>query len=233
MINDLYSIKLDAIETYLNSNPEIDFKYWDIAIEGFYLKTMMKQRRSPIISKFDKDLFSIFSEMLTWMKSYKPKNNKEEIKTKKHLYFIKRYLKTGIYSNKPPQKYDQEYVNIIKQEYLLLNECESDLDKVNSEIRKFYIENELIAREMSRNATTITKEESDRLIDSKIKEYNKIIGLLQQKYKILKELSFKPESDPLKELQRIDFEIESYKIKAEIESKKEFLKIYVERKNII
>jgi hypothetical protein len=103
--------------------------------------------------------------------------------------------------------------------------AEDKLIKVDFEIDKFYLEEDIFAGKQEISTTKIT---SDKLIDRKIQRYRIILGLISEKYKIIQ--------DRVKngfytdEYDLVNKKIDLFKLQIEIHAKKEFLENYEKRK---
>lgn len=235
-IKELHKIKIELIEKYFQLSPEISFNYWDLMFERLGLKGILsdKKYRFPVIE--------LMGKKRNWLESYVPKNVNEHILKIRQIYFCNLFINSDTFI---PPKIDSEYENVLNQEYELLNKIDSSpLENINARIRQFYIIQELKARSMAKK--TITKAESDKIINEKSSDYRIIIGLLKEKQNLLEQvdrlghswLSTKKTTivteidEILFRIKLIDIKIESYKVKHDIGSKEEFVQMYNERKNI-
>jgi hypothetical protein len=126
-----------------------------------------------------------------------------------------------------------EFVSLLKErtEILsdLINKSNNLLEKCNYKIDLFYCEQDYESALAEINNVAITSDLNNKLIDDKIKRYEIIIGLLQEKLSIV--------SDRLKSgyydsdlLVKNDMKIDLFRIQSQIISKKEFLASYKKRK---
>jgi hypothetical protein len=99
------------------------------------------------------------------------------------------------------------------------------LNKVDYEIEKFYLEEDIFAGQQE---ITIHKIKSNELIDRKILRYKIILGLVSEKYKILQERVKSGVYIDAYEL--ADKKIDLFRLQIEIYAKKEFLINYDKRK---
>ena len=120
-------------------------------------------------------------------------------------------------------------------QYKIENELDS-IKKVNYQIEQFYVQDcfenleiELNNEKMGNKKIVITKEESDKKIDTKIKKYNRIISLLNTK----KTLLFNKADSEKDELEKVNMLLEIESIDAEVLAKESFIKAYIERKNVV
>lgn len=148
------------------------------------------------------------------------------------LYFIKLKLLQRTLNYSIPLN-DPEYIKLLKEEIVDLESTIlitlDPVRKVNREIELFYLNDNLENMESTKTIYK-TKADSDLIINEKKKQYNIIIDLLTRKKVILKQ---RIASNYYKDsIVLIDKKIELKYLEFEIESKKEFLKHYEERKEI-
>ncbi|NJL75297.1 MAG: hypothetical protein HC892_09965 [Saprospiraceae bacterium] len=120
---------------------------------------------------------------------------------------------------------------IEKQKVLItLQETEKDdLKIVDNAIELFYLTDTI--ENMKSESTTkdkkfISKEDAIKAIDAKTKKYNKIIGLLEFKVKLLESKKALCKD----ELEKVNYALDIYDIENEIEGKKSFVAAWVKRK---
>lgn len=118
----------------------------------------------------------------------------------------------------------KEKIQVITEE---LKNRTDQLERNNFEIEKFYLEEDLFASEQQ---ITITKLESDAIINRKIARYNIIMSLLLEKKEIIKtRLQQGYYTDPM---DKVNFKIALMRLQTEIISKKQFIDHLKTRKNV-
>jgi hypothetical protein len=220
LYSEKFTILCDICEDMDKTNTR-NWKYFEYLIEMWQLKECVTQGRlDPLPEQFDAILMAILKDKLKWIISSGVIGGILE------QYFTSLYIKEGYYGIAPPQD-DEEYEDILDQELQLLDQRIHTT--IDDQIRIFYIKQELNTRDMAKKKI-ITKQESDNIIHKKVKDYSEIINLLREKQILLQRVINDKGTD---ELTRINNKIEIIKLQREIESKTEFRKRYVERKNII
>ena len=125
-----------------------------------------------------------------------------------------------------------DFIKLFEELNLSLDEkiklSEDELIKVNFEIEKFYVEEDIF---VGKQEITLTKIKSDDLINRKIHRYSIILGLISNKYQIIKERLKSGFYVDAYEL--ANKKIELFRMQIEINAKEEFLRNYEKRKNII
>jgi hypothetical protein len=101
------------------------------------------------------------------------------------------------------------------------------LQKVDFEIQKFYTEEDIYAGKME---ITIQQKTSDELIDRKLLRYDIIIGLISEKYSILKERI--KSGYYTEELELVNRKLDLLNLQVEIIAKNEFVSHFKTRKNV-
>jgi hypothetical protein len=222
-----YNALLDKIEP-MEAKNERSWEYFDHMISLWYIQHCIQQKSTdPIIPQFDASLMYVLDKKLEWVNSGSPNiyNHTSHVKFIREKYLTALYIKEGYYGANAPRD-NSEYENVLIQE---LDVLESMIGlQIDDHIRIFYIKQELKTRNMAKNKT-ITKQQSDQMINDKVKDYDYIIALLRDKTKFLEKVI----SETSDSLLKVNTKLEIIKLQREIESKLEFWKRYVERKNII
>ena len=208
------------------------FEYWNKRIESYRIGLMLKQgSQMPNIPKYDPEMLQLLHDKLAWLTDERDDVTfyLDKIKVAREIYFTSIFIREGTFTAKPPAV-DPEYESVLRFEMKLLMQS-NDREKmthIEREIRMFYIREELIARSLH-GTVTMTKDESDRMIENKIFAYKQIIDLLTTRLRILNGL-FDSTKD---ELERNYLQEKIFNLKVELSSKKDFAKRYRERKNIL
>jgi hypothetical protein len=225
-----YNLLLDKVEA-MDKQGELSWQYFDYMIEIWQIQKCLEQKRTdPIIPQFDAGLMYILNKKLKWMKRNVAKDHNEYIKNVRQYYFTDFYIKEGYFGLSTPQN-DDNYQRILIDERMTIEANRSSIpkEKIEQQIRIFYITQELKTRDMAQKKT-ITKQDSDRMIEDKVKDYNTIIDLLKIKVGILQR---QIDTNALDELETVNAKLEIIKIRLEIQSKTEFRNRYRDRKNVI
>jgi hypothetical protein len=226
----------------LNSIEYIEHLYNRLEIRVLQFCVMQKTTM-PTIPKDDKVLMSTWKSLEYYLVQYL-KHEMTDIKRVeylKKLYFVRQSLLKG--KSVTIGFNDNEYLTILLFEKKALETQITPIDlsinkkklfNIEREIKLFYINQAIETRTMVKpiqnpNKIKITKAESDKIIDEKISRYEQIINLLANKRKLILEELYQEKS----EIKSIDLNISAIKLDAEIESKKEFLKEYKNRKQIV
>jgi hypothetical protein len=107
------------------------------------------------------------------------------------------------------------------------------LDVVNLRIELFYIKETIKAMTQK----VISKKDADKIIDEKLDKYKEIINLLEEKMNLLNQLVLtkypvKLEQTPEQKLELINYKLDAFRIKVDIDAKNNFIKHFNHRKDI-
>jgi hypothetical protein len=234
-IMKLLALKADYMEAEISGCQEPNFEYWGKRILIYQLRMSVKQNKIlPAYKKGDPDLMEILIAKKAWLETLLPKIWYDRIQVAKELYFTKLYIDQGFYACMIPRE-SQEWVEVLKFELETLLSVANNEDnnylmsKLERDNRIFYVKEEIMARAANDSIVRLEKDVADSMINNKIYAYTEIISLLKKKRAILKG-NLSPNPSNLDEIEKM---LDLFKLDTEIASKEDFLKRYIERKNVL
>jgi hypothetical protein len=232
----LFKLKVDLFKQkpYVNKDNNL-FKLLDHLNNQIEIRILqfcvMQNTTFPNIPKNDNILDYIWGGKLNVINAILTNSNitltpLKRVELKKEMYFNSQSIKQGFPVNAAGN--DPNYIKLLREEMKALTSYrdEDEYEYTCHKIKLFYTVDAIKTRTM-KPKIKMTKAESDAKIDERVRRYKEIISLLERKRELLKE------KNVIDELERIDIDIEIVKLDVQIESKKDFLERWSDRKEIL